>query len=198
MSGQRRGREMTRWPGLKWSWSSRDEFVQCWAPRYWHFVEREVDERYDRHIGRPYTPGDVVALFEWKNGIRLSNAKRASVERNFIARLDELHALPEDLEPGDFFRRWSKGGAIWRTFWLHLWQPMRFPIYDQHLYRGMSWIGEWESQEIPTSDKQKIRDFLELCLPFWWEHGLSSRDDDRALWTFGKVLKMGCRPVISR
>ncbi|MBM3500040.1 MAG: hypothetical protein FJX74_15375 [Armatimonadetes bacterium] len=174
-------------PVRSWSSGTRGEFVRYWEPFYWRFETREA--LYTEHIGKPYTPSDVRALFRWKNGMPLATKKAASVERHFVHRLDELHSLSESTPATEFLERWPHGGAVWRVFWLHLWQPRLYPILDQHVYRALSCIGGWASKEIPTSDTAKLTDYFALYLPQWKASGFKDREDDRALWAFGKYLR---------
>lgn len=165
---------------------SEAEFIQYWAPLYSYGNEA----RYDEDIGRPLTPERVRRLFEWKNGGRLSRAKAASVEENFVGRIGELEDLDADTEAVSFLERFSRGGAIWRIYWLHLWAPQRFPIYDQHVHRAMAWITQGAPEEVPRRDKAKIRAYLEAYLPFMQRFSQHpARQVDRALWTCGKHMK---------
>ena len=170
---------------LEWKEADRNEFVRYWASQYLDTNER----LYVEHIEQPLTADTVRALFQWKNGGKLSVLKQRSVETNYIARLDELARLPSDLDGAEFLRLWARGGAIWRIFWLHCWKPKRFPIYDQHVYRAAARMCHWDGPEIPASDPRRIATYLERYLPFWEELGINSRDADRALWAFGKFLK---------
>lgn len=163
------------------------EFVEFWEQLYAYPNEK----LYTDNIGKPLTPSRILELYKWKNGGELSVAKRQSVERNYISRLKEAKGLPEDTPPDDFLKRFSEGGAIWRIYWLHLWQPQKYPIYDQHVHRAMRLIEEGEASEIPSYDPCKISLYLEEFIPFFRTRfaGLDRRRVDRALWACGKYLK---------
>jgi hypothetical protein len=111
------------------------EFVEFWSARYTGYD----DEFYEANTGRELTEERILALFEWKNGTPLSGPKRNSVLRNFVARRDELPRAADE-SASDLLARFGEGGVIWRIFWLHCWQPARFPIYDQHVHRAMRFI----------------------------------------------------------
>lgn len=164
-----------------------DGFVEFWEPLYVYPLE----PLYTENIGKPLTPRRVRDLYYWKNGGKLSDAKRASVETNFIQRIREARALPKNTLPGDFLARFGEGGAIWRIYWLHMWQPERYPIYDQHVHRAMSWIQNGKASEIPSYDPNKIATYLEEYVPFVREsfRRQDQRRVDRALWACGKALK---------
>lgn len=164
-----------------------EEFVAFWEKLYTYRRE----SNYTASIGKPLTPGRVRKLYEWKNGGKLSAAKRKSVESNFVGRIDEVNELPDDTPAAEFLDRFNQGGAIWRVYWLHLWQPDRYPIYDQHVHRAMELIQTGESSEIPGYDPAKISAYLDRFMPFVREHfrGLDQRRVDRALWACGETMK---------
>ena len=137
---------------LEWKEADRNEFVRYWASQYLDTNER----LYVEHIEQPLTADTVRALFQWKNGGMLSVLKQRSVETNYIARLDELARLPSDLDGAEFLRLWPRGGAIWRIFWLHCWQPKRFPIYDQHVYRAATSLSDIK---FPRTDRLFVSDY---------------------------------------
>ena len=165
-----------------------EQFVAYWSALY---NATQDNTLYAPVVGQALTAEVVHQLFVWKNGSRLSGKKWRSVEDNYIARLEELRALPLDTNAETFLGRFSKGGAIWRIFWLHCWQPERFPIYDQHVHRAMSYIRGGRCEEINTwSDHTKISAYLHRYLPFYESFaGLEHRSVDRALWSFGKFVK---------
>lgn len=177
--------------------ASTAEFVRYWSAQY----DWEGDEvLYSSNIGRALTRPSVRQLYEWKNKSRLSAKKLASVERNYIARIAELDRLPRSTSPNQFLGLFSAGGAIWRIFWLHCWQPTRFPIYDQHVHRAMSSIQTGEREEIDRwDDEPKVDAYVTRYLPF---HAMFEQQDqrntDRALWAFGKFLKSSKIPEAAR
>lgn len=108
-----------------------EAFVDFWAQQYAYGLEH----LYTANIGQRLTPERIGQLFEWKNGSRLSEAKRRSVEKNYIAHIARLEEFALEAGAKDFLNAFATGGAIWRIFWLHCWRPKRFPIYDQHVRR---------------------------------------------------------------
>jgi hypothetical protein len=161
-------------------------FIDFWADRYAGYDEKF----YDANVGQELTEERVLGLFVWKNGKPLSKRKRESVIRNFISRRDELEQVSPDESASNLLRRFSKGGVIFRIFWLHCWRPVRFPIYDQHVYRAMRFIESGVLDEIPRNDARKIRTYLDNYISFQSGFdGATSRQVDKALWAFGKFLK---------
>lgn len=162
------------------------EFVQFWSGQYSY----RSGSLYTQNIGKPPTPRRLKKLFEWKNGRKLSAKKTHSIQRNFICRLKDLRRLTGDEEPADLFKKYRSGGAIWRTFFLHCWNPRRFPIFDQHVFRAMRFIKFGRVQELPRSDLERIKIYVEEYCDFFKTFGRpTTRRVDRALWAFGKYLK---------
>jgi hypothetical protein len=162
------------------------EFVERWEPLY----DYPLENLYSDHVGRPLTPESVRLLFEWKNGGKLSRLKQASVEANYISRLGELRTLSRDTPVAEFLARFCNGGAIWRIYFLHIWAPHKFPIYDQHVHRAMELIETGRSSAIPSQDGAKIVAYLDRFVPFYSTFlGLEPRGVDKALWACGKYMK---------
>lgn len=160
-------------------------FVDFWSARYTDYD----DNFYHENVGHELTEDRILKLFKWKNGTTLSGPKRSSVIRNFVARRHELDQIRADEGASALLARFSKGGAIWRIFWLHCWQPARFPIYDQHVHRAMRFIQSGEREEIPQKDPDKIRSYIGQYIPFHARFdGIPHRAVDKALWAFGKFI----------
>lgn len=160
--------------------ASKSEFLRFWSSAY-----RYKDENvYEDNIGKELTPDRIETLFRWKNGMPLSETKAASIEQNFIQRSEELDAFRQACEPRAFLDHFDKGGAVWRIFWLHCFSPERFPIFDQHVNRAMTYLQGRTLQKITASE------YIRAYLPFY--EGFTEgdrREADKALWAFGKFLK---------
>src|ERR1022692_1085674 len=160
-------------------------FVDFWSKRYTGYD----DDFYEANVGQELTEARIMEWFAWKNGTPLSVLKRNSVLNNFVARRGELATIPADETPAQLLARFSDGGVIWRIFWLHCWQPARFPIYDQHVHRAMRFMETGVREEIPAKDQDKIRAYIDQYMPFYARFdGLPHRAVDKALWAFGKFI----------
>lgn len=161
------------------------QFVDFWSRRY----EYADEHLYDNNIGRELTEQRITDLFLWKNGMPLAGKKQVAVRR-FIERVEELKQFQSDQNVDALLKHFAEGGAIWTIFWLHCWQPSRFPIYDQHVHRAMAFIQTGVLEEIPSYDPRKIDSYVRRYLPFHATFaGIDSRSLDKALWAFGKFLK---------
>lgn len=172
--------------------ASLRRFVEFWSSRY-YFKEEAL---YDDNINGPHTPECLRELFRWKiTQNRFMKKQLADVHRDFFCRIDEVQPLLKELsahQGSDFAKAFLEhfdGGPIYRIFWLHCWKP-QFPIFDQHVFRAMTFIEDGEAKELPSSPRKKISLYLERYLPFHRNFdGIDARKVDQALWTFGKCLK---------
>lgn len=177
------------------------QFVEFWSLRYEDANENLYIDNIEKKLTEELAKERILKLFHWKNGTPLSDRKRASVDRNFIQRESELAQLQPNESAKDFAKdflaRFTNGGAIWSIFWLHCWQPARFPIYDQHVHRAMVFIKTGAREEIPQDDPQKIDAYIDRYLPFHTQQfaDIDGRTVDRALWAFGKFIKRSNFPV---
>lgn len=160
------------------------DFVEFWSSRY----PTKNEPVYQANIGKPLTEQRLLALFEWKNNGPISKQKLASIRRNYI----DAKPLPPaagDMNSIENFIR-QPGGAIWRIFWLHCHAPNTYPIFDQHVYRAMRRMQVGRPEEIPRSNAEKAKAYVELYLPFYSTFKSPNKKKiDEALWTYGKYLK---------
>ncbi len=169
--------------------TSLEEFVRFWAEAY----DYPSDHLYTKNIGQPLTEERIRELFFWKNGGKLSRLKEKSVTDNYVSRISKLKTISKDTPPNQWLKDFRTGGAIWNIFFLHVWN-LKFPIFDQHVFRSMKFIQTGKVLEIPSAATQKVEIYLKEYLPFYFqlERELKNshpRDLDRALWKFGQFLK---------
>jgi hypothetical protein len=166
--------------------STMREFIEFWSKQYFD----EHEDRYIRNIGKPITAVTIRELFYWKNSGPLSILKTKSIDTKFISKLPILAKLPKDHDVRSFFELFSDGGPIWRIFFLHIWQPNKYPIYDQHVHRSMCFLVHGRKVEIPQRTCEVIDSYVESYLPFHTQfRKLQDREVDKALWMFGRFLK---------
>lgn len=151
---------------------SPQKFVEFWAAQ-WTDKDKATDERYyNPHIGKPFSAEGLRDLFTWKNQMTPSKAKAKTID-GYISRLEDLKALPSDTTPDIFLKDYNKGGAIWRIFLLHcwsFWRGSKYPIYDQHVHRAMTFICHGTKEEISGwSDQKKIEAYVNRYICFFLE-----------------------------
>lgn len=167
-------------------------FIELWSATY----EDKNEAKYERHIGT-LTKEAIEELFVWKNGTPLSGAKKKSVHENYISKLGQLKSLPKDT-PAEEVLKVFGGGMIWKIFLLHLWQPEKYPIFDQHVYRAMVYMKTGKLVELKEEESEKQMKYLKEYLPFYKTLGTyPERKLDKALWMFGKFLKSNWRKMLS-
>jgi hypothetical protein len=161
-------------------------FVEFWSSRY----PAKYEHTYQANIGKPLTERRLLRLFEWKNGGRSANHKKASIRRNYI----EERPVPPRPNDTDSVLRFIQqpGGAIWRIFWLHCHSPTTYPIFDQHVYRAMRKLTSGTKGELPGSNLGKAAAYVTEYLPYHaWLAWPNKKQLDEALWSYGKYLKDG-------
>jgi hypothetical protein len=171
------------------------EFVKFWS-RQWSDQDRKADkDYYNHHIKGPLTEYGLRDLFRWKNQMTLSAGKQRTLDR-ILARRQELVDLSPDTEPRDFLNQFREGQAIWWIFLLHCWShaqgSKKYPIYDQHVHRAMTFIccnGEREESG-GWSDEEKVKAYLTRYLFFFERFSdLDPQEVDQALMVFGRFVK---------
>jgi hypothetical protein len=167
-----------RFPHLNQCDGDISEFIEFWAALY----DDKNEGKYERNIGK-LTEDPVNELFFWKNGGPLSEIKMKSVREN----LSRVRTLSKDVAPEQFLQNEVKGGMIWRIFFLHIWDPSKYPIFDQHVYRAMVYLKTGQIiKDLPHSDREKQAKYIEEYLPFYFYRCFLGHHDgrklDKALW----------------
>jgi hypothetical protein len=164
---------------------SLSEFLNYWADRY---SDKDKDrEKYEPFIRKPLTEHGLNHLFEWKNGSKLSVGKIGSISRNYKLTFPKEQLEKRYLDPkGD-------GGAVWNIFDMHCIDPDKWPIYDQHTHRAMSFMKCNEIVEISANKAEIFKSYREEFIPFFQSLKADGRLSDRALFTFGQFLKLASK-----
>ena len=166
------------------------QFVECWKEYY----NAYSDDTYFKHITNdPLDTKDIRELFNWKNGMALSYAKKKSIESKVLVKLDLINSLRRNkhLEFDQLNEHFNDVAAIWRIFIMHIINPAEFPIFDQHVFRAMRYLKTHRVEELKNEDNVKIAIYKNEYLQFYNEFssGINDlRSCDKALWAFGKFL----------
>lgn len=166
-------------------------FVKCWSSLY-------IYPKYDLYkstVKKPeFSEGDLLLLFEWKNGMALSTKKEKSFLNQVLQKEELIYELKEDFDQDKFEKSFGKMSAVWQIFLRHIIRPSDCPIFDQHVYRAFMFIQNQDEKPLPFTQSAKLKIFHEQYCPFFLDM-LELADDydhfeiDKALWTFGKMLK---------
>ena len=176
--------QLTTFPILNIQWVDENRFVEFWAARY----PTMKDSAYLSNIGKPLNDQRLLALFEWKNGGPIAQLKLDSIHRNYGRNLQDPPSRGDRSRMLEFIQQ--PGGVIWRIFWLHCYDHLTYPIFDQHVYRSMRRLQNGCAAEIPTNNVEKAKAYVDEYLPF---HATlkypNAKKIDEALWSYGKYLK---------
>jgi len=155
--------------------------------RYWSEAYDYADEdSYTNNIGKPLTKRRLMELFRWKNGREISAGKKASIVRNYLP-----HVRGAKSEDDVWNLIGGPGGAIWNIFFAHCLMPDTFPMYDQHVHRAMMYLGTGQACELPNGKRAVIDCYRDHYIDFLEAfEGVAPRSVDRALWAFGKFVKL--------
>lgn len=169
------------------------EFINYWKKRYSYGNDDKYEELMKNNLAND--ADSLRKLFVWKNNnMNLSPQKQGSIDEK-IEWLESVKECGEKerikMAKEKYLCR-SKGGAIWNIFFLHCLARQEFPIYDQHTFRSMKYLKTGEFAKNETSDKEKYKNYITEYVPFLNENfeGYNRRDIDKALFTFGKFLKI--------
>lgn len=162
------------------TFNSIQDFFTYWEKQY----KYKNEHRYTEYIGTRLTETSRRVLFEWKNGGKLSDKKSRSIEVNYPL------IFPDNLEER-YLNANKPGGAIWNIFYLHIANPRKFPIFDQHTYRSMNFMRSGKIKEIPKQKKKVYEIYQDEYIPFLQAfRSFDARHIDKALFSFGQYLKV--------
>lgn len=168
-----------------------EQFIDHWSNIY----ESNLDSSYWEHIKLTNYEEDINALFEWKNGMVLSERKKNTLQKKVLSKLDFIKALKksDSIQLEDFLNEFKNLSAVWKIFLLHIIKPELYPIYDQHIHRAYNFIHGLEYNNISASsfkDKDKLDFYFTSYLKFIEKNRkVNLKRLDEALYTFGKFLR---------
>jgi hypothetical protein len=173
------------------------EFINFWSQFYIDPGERKYVDNINKN---PCDKDALLALFEWKNGSKLSKGKKKSFEAkiSISSKLDIINSLKSHFELKKFLEEFKEVSTIWKIFLLHIIKPARYPIFDQHVYRAFYYIKNFKVRELSYDNKEKEKEYFEDYLPFFKQiqGGHPIKKLDESLWSFGKFLKGNYRKMI--
>ena len=140
------------------------------------------------------TNADIQDLYKWKNGMKLSVLKQKSLDTKIISKLSIINALKYDtnLDIEYFKNEFRNISAVWKIFLLHIIQPNKYPIYDQHIHRAFLFIHKEDWSNISNTsinNKAKEQFYFERYLQFIESHNINDlKKLDEAFFAFGQFL----------
>lgn len=172
--------------------SSR-EFIDQWSKSY----DDSNEDKYQKNIDKVLDEkSSFIELFRWKNGKNENISKnKMKVIESYYEKINILKSLKKNFQWDTFESVFepTKSSTIWKIFLLHIMNPEEFPIYDQHVFRFYNFYKTGKISEIP-SNRMKIYDGYKNDYKLWFnriqkESNLNSREIDKSLFSYGKLLK---------
>ncbi|NTS42736.1 hypothetical protein HRG84_17690 [Flavisolibacter sp. BT320] len=178
--------------------SNSRKFVEYWSAQY-DYPDMDVYE--ESIVKTPVTAERLITLFTWKNGMPLSGKKEQALRDKIISKLTVIQTLSDNYNEALFDQHFGKLRIVWRVFLLHIINPERFPIFDQHVYRAyrcLMDISEVGREEEPKLTMEAYNEYCKFYREIVKQCDFSSKTVDDALWAFGKFLSRYPWMVLSR
>lgn len=176
--------------------TDKEEFINFWS----RFYIDPNKAKYAQNINVNFNKDTLFALFEWKNGSKLSDRKKTSFEDKILSKLKIINLLKasSDFKLDEFLGEFREVSVIWKIFLLHIIKPNQYPIFDQHVYRAFYFIKYSKTRELPGNNERKEEIYFNEYLPFFKQikGNNTIKKVDEALWSFGKFLKTNYRKMI--
>lgn len=166
-------------------------FITFWSQLYSYSNEAIYKKNISKKV---FDTESVQELFKWKNGMRLSDLKQISLNIKIIDKLEVINYLKskDEFELDLFKYEFKSLSAVWKIFLLHIIQPQKFPIYDQHIHRTFLFIHKKEFSNLSNTsikNKQKEAFYFNEYLPFIDENEIKDlKKLDEAFFAFGQFL----------
>ncbi|WP_412476413.1 hypothetical protein [Flavobacterium sp. TBRC 19031] len=168
-----------------------NSFINAWSMLYSYANESVYKEAISKTI---FNEEDVTSLFVWKNGMRLSNKKKNSLNKNILSKLSVINTFKnsEHFNLEIFKEEFKDLSAVWKIFLLHIIKPDTYPIYDQHIHRTYLYIHKKDYSNLSNTsvnNKEKERFYFEEYLQFIRSSGIKDiKKLDEAFFAFGQFL----------
>ena len=113
---------------------SLEEFISFWSRLYAY----DNAALYDKINHKVLSEKDLKDLYQWKNGMKLSQAKEKSLYTKIIKKIKIINSLRaiSEIDLDYFLKEFKEVSVVWKVFLLHIISPSVYPIYDQHIHRA--------------------------------------------------------------
>lgn len=176
---------------------SIQDFIDYWSAIYAYNDAKKYSPIHKNEL----TSDDLLSLYEWKNGMSLSQAKLHSFNNKILVKLNVINTLKRTpvLDIDNFNNEFKAVSAVWRIFLMHIIKPSVYPIYDQHIHRAFLFIHNEKSASIKADmpDKLKFRFYYDEYLPFVKKMKVQDlKKMDEAFFAFGQFINIGNHKVL--
>ena len=171
---------------------SLKEFISFWSRLYAY----DNAALYNKIHHKVLSEKDIKDLYQWKNGMKLSEAKEQSLNTKIIKKIKIINSLRAitEIDLSYFLKEFKEVSVVWKVFLLHIISPSIYPIYDQHIHRAHRFMNNEASDGIKASmnESVKLKFYFEEYFPFVKESKIKDlKKMDEAFFAFGQFINLG-------
>ena len=176
---------------------SLQEFISFWSKLYAY----DNAGLYDKIHYKVLSEKDIKDLYQWKNGMKLSQAKEKSLNIKILKKLNIINSLraTAEIDLDYFLKEFKEVSVVWKVFLLHIISPTMYPIYDQHIHRAYRFMNHEASDGIKASmnESVKLKFYFEEYYPFVKESKIKDlKKMDEAFFAFGQFINIGNQKIL--
>ena len=176
---------------------SLQEFISFWSKLYAY----DNAVLYDKIHHKVLSEKDMKDLFQWKNGMKLSQAKEKSLKIKILKKLNIINSLraTTEIDLDYFLKEFKEVSVVWKVFLLHIISPSMYPIYDQHIHRAYRFMNNEASDGIKASmnEATKLKFYFEEYYPFVKQSKIKDlKKMDEAFFAFGQFINIGNQKIL--
>ena len=176
---------------------SLQEFISFWSKLYAY----DNAVLYDKIHHKVLSEKDIKDLFQWKNGMKLSQAKEKSLKIKILKKIKIINSLraTTEIDLDYFLKEFKEVSVVWKVFLLHIISPSMYPIYDQHIHRAYRFMNNEASDGIKASmnEATKLKFYFEEYYPFVKQSKIKDlKKMDEAFFAFGQFINIGNQKIL--
>jgi len=176
---------------------SLQEFISFWSRLYAY----DNAVLYNKIHHKVLSEKDIKDLYQWKNGMKLSQAKEKSLNTKILKKINIINSLraTAEIDLDYFLKEFKEVSVVWKVFLLHIISPTMYPIYDQHIHRAYRFMNKQASDGIKASmnESVKLKFYFEEYYPFVKESKIKDlKKMDEAFFAFGQFINIGNQKIL--
>ena len=145
-----------------------NNFIASWSILYSYSNEAIYKKAISKEV---LSINDIQNLYVWKNGMKLSELKQKSLDDKIKSKRSIINKFKSNdkIDTECFKKEFKNLSAVWKIFLLHIINPNKYPIYDQHIHRTFLFIHKEDYTNISNTsitDKNKEKFYFDRYLPF--------------------------------
>lgn len=168
-----------------------NNFIASWSILYSYSNEAIYKKAISKEV---LSINDIQNLYVWKNGMKLSELKQKSLDDKIKSKRSIINKFKSNdkIDTECFKKEFKNLSAVWKIFLLHIINPNKYPIYDQHIHRTFLFIHKEDYTNISNTsitDKNKEKFYFDRYLPFIEANNIKDlKKLDEAFFAFGQFL----------